>query len=122
MPVAHGSYIRDIPMMHKYDCKVGLDENIAPFGACDSPENEGKKIIIHDATNVKPIPNGDSHEYVAPPMPIEGRLCIPELANKWFDACENTLVDGNPALTTNCSITCKYGGTIFFISDGQGVE
>ena len=120
MPVCHGSYIREKPMMHKRDCKVGLDANIPPFGACISPENTGQEIIIHDAENILPLQD-ENGELVMPPMPISGRLCIPMLDVKWCDAHEDTLVDGVPALTVNSTITCSLGGVICFFDDGQEV-
>lgn len=125
MPVAHGAYIRDKPMMNEKDCEVGLDANIAPFGACQSPDNPNKKIEINDGTNAMQVPTDESCENFAPPsLPIQGRLCTPMLGEKWCDAKEDTLVDGLPALTTNCTLACCYGGTegvIGFMDDGQEV-
>ena len=125
MPVAHGAYIRGIPMMNEDDCKVGLDANIAPFGACKSPENTNVKIVIHDATNIMPVPTDESGtNFAEPEMPVEGRLCTPILGDKWCDAKDDALVDGVPALTVNCTIACSCGGegaVICFASNGQGV-
>jgi len=85
MPVCHGSYIREKPMLHEKDCIVGV--NIFPFGACST-------------TN---------------------KACTPALGPKWCDAHEDTLVDGVPALTINCTIICSAGGVICVSDNGQGV-
>jgi hypothetical protein len=120
MPVSHGSYVREKAMMHEKDCQTGLDANIPPFGVCRSPENSGQQISISDAADL--VPYQDEYgRAVTPPLPIEGRLCAPALPAKWIDAQEETLVDGVPALTKNCTITCQYGGIICFIDDGQEV-
>lgn len=120
MPVAHGSYIRDKAMMNHSDCKVGLDQNIPPFGACRSESKDGIDIKIEDAKDLLPITDEEGNP-VEIPMPVEGKLCEPKLAAKWAEAQENTLVDGKPALTVKCTIACSYGGTIGFMDAGQDV-
>lgn len=120
MPASHGSKIRDKAMLHEQDCKVGIDQNIPPFGACQSPENDEIKIEISDAKDLVPLSDENGNP-IEPTLPIQGKLCVPQLGDKWLDAQEETLVDGKPAITVKCTITCKYGGTISFIDDGQGV-
>ena len=120
MPASHGSYIRDKAMMNKDDCVVGLDQNIPPFGACRAEGKEGIDIKINDGTDA--LPGMDENgNLVEMPLPIEGKLCEPNLCQGWLDAHETTLVDGKPALTVNSTITCCYGGTIAFIDAGQDV-
>lgn len=120
MPASHGSKIRDKAMLHEQDCKVGIDQNIPPFGACHSPENEEIKIEINDAKDL--VPMGDENgNLIEPTLPIVGKLCVPQLGDKWLDAQEETLVDGKPAITVQCTVACKYGGVISFIDDGQEV-
>ena len=114
MPAGHGSYIREKPMLHGEDNKVGLDANIPPFGACSSPNNNNIDIVIHDAENIIPGENGEM-----PSMPVGGKLCAPVFGGKWCDVHEDTLVDGIPALTTNSTLVCTCGGVIFFIDNGQ---
>lgn len=120
MPVSHGSYIRDKAMMNKSDCKVGIDKNIPPFGACKSENKDGIDIKIEDEKDLITYTdeNGNTDK---PQMPVEGKLCEPKLGDEWADAQENTLVDGKPALTVNSTITCSYGGTIRFMDAGQDV-
>lgn len=120
MPASHGSYIRDKAMMNRTDCKVGIDKNIPPFGACRSETKDGIDIKIEDTKDLLQVTDEDGNP-VEIPLPIEGKLCEPELAKEWADAQEETLVDGEPALTVKCTITCKYGGVIGFMDAGQGV-
>ena len=120
MPASHGSYIRDKAMMNRTDCKVGIDKNIPPFGACRSETKDGIDIKIEDTKDLLQVTDEDGNP-VEVPLPIEGNLCEPELAKEWADAQEETLVDGEPALTVKCTITCKYGGVIGFMDAGQGV-
>lgn len=120
MPVSHGSFIRDKAMMNKADCKVGIDQNIPPFGACNSKEKDGMDIIIEDAKDLVPITDEEG-KTIKKSLPIEGKLCEPKLAKEWSDVQENTLVDGEPALSVNSTITCSYGGVIGFMDAGQEV-
>lgn len=120
MPASHGSKIRDKAMLHEQDCKVGLDQNIPPFGACHSEENQEIKIEIDDARDLVPLADENGNPVEAP-LPIQGKLCVPKLGAKWLKTQTETLVDGKPALTVQCTIACAYGGIISFIDDGQGV-
>lgn len=120
MPVSHGSYIRDKAMMNKTDCKVGIDQNIPPFGACHSQEKDGIDIIINDPKDLVPFTDEEGNP-IEPSLPIEGKLCEPKLEEEWLDTQEKTLVDGEPALAVNSTITCCYGGVIGFMDAGQEV-
>ena len=106
MPASHGSYIRDKAMMNRTDCR--------------SETKDGIDIKIEDTKDLLQVTDEDGNP-VEVPLPIEGKLCEPELAKEWADAQEETLVDGEPALTVKCTITCKYGGVIGFMDAGQGV-
>jgi len=118
MPVCHGSYIREKPMMHEMDCMLGV--NVMPFGACTSPAMQGPLIMISDPDGIMPVPD-DNGVLVMPQMPAVGRLCAPALIGKWMDAYDETLVDGTPALRINCTLSCVFGGIIGFINSGQDV-
>ena len=72
-------------------------------------------IVLIDLEGIMPLPKGHS----MPPMPVAGRLCTPILGPKWIDAHEDTLIDGVPSLTSDCTIACVYQGIIFFLDDGQ---
>ena len=146
MPAAHGAFIRDKAMMNEDDCKVGLDYNIAPFGGCHSPLNEGTRVDITIGPDEEPMPNDydpdgfTEHDdgsitegafiFPEPGTVIKDvKLCEPDLGDKWLDAEKETLVDGKPALTMKCSIMCSYVCTagegdyeatgISFMDDGQ---
>lgn len=120
MPVSHGSYIRDKAMMNKADCKVGIDQNIPPFGACKSKDKDGIDIKIEDSKDLVTYTDENGNK-IEPSMPIEGKLCEPKPGDEWSDAQEKTLVDGKPAITVKSTITCSYGGTISFMDAGQEV-
>lgn len=120
MPVSHGSFIRDKAMMNQADCKVGIDKNIPPFGACSSDKKDGKDIVINEDKNLVLQVDKDNNP-IQPKLPIEGKLCEPMFATQWQGVQEDTIVDGQPALNVNCSITCCYGGTIQFMDSGQEV-
>lgn len=120
MPVSHGSFIRDKAMMNNADCKVGIDQNIPPFGACLSENKDGIDIKIEDTKDLVPFTDEEGNP-IEISLPIEGKLCEPKLDTEWSEAQENTLVDGKPALTVKCTITCSYGGTIYFMDAGQEV-
>lgn len=124
MPVAHGSYIRDKPMMNEMDCKVGLDQNIAPFGACYSETNENPKIEIAEANmeDLMPAAVQEDGTWVMPELPLKGKLCKPVLSSRWQETFEETRVDGKPALTVNSLITCSCGGVIQFMDNGQEID
>lgn len=124
MPASHGSYIKDKPMMHEKDCKIGLDQNIPPFGACYSESNEGPNIEIAVANpeDLLPAEVMEDGAWIPPEMPLKGKLCTPVLPDQWWDTHEETLVDGEHALTVASFITCSScGGTIQFLDNGQGV-
>jgi len=135
MPVSHGAFIRDRPLMNEDDCEVGLDANIAPFGGCHSPAKDGDKVDIIIGPDEEPMPTGFDEAANTPITPKEGtviedvKLCKPRLLGKWLEAEEETLVDGKPALTMKCSLMCAYACTagfesadsarITFMTDGQ---
>ena len=121
MPSCHGSYIREKPNMHEKDCRVGIGANIPPFGVCTSPAHQGQDVMVHDAEGILPVQDQHGNS-VMPSMPAIGRLCVPMIpATIWSDAYEDTLIDGVPALRTNCTISCTFGGEICFADDGQEV-
>ena len=122
MPLTHGAFLHEKPMLNALDCKVGINYNIAPFGICRSQRNKNQQIDIHEANReelvpIDVLPDGT---WVVPDMPLEGRKCIPCLTrNRWADANTQVLLDGEGALTTGCTVACSYGGVISFITHGQ---
>ena len=120
MPLTHGVFIGDKPMLNDEDCKVGIHYNIAPFGICRSSDNEQQQIDIHEAEPEDLVPIdivGDA--WVVPDLPLEGAKCVPTLGTKWENAHEDVLVGNQPTLTAGCTLSCCYGGIIKFLNDGQ---
>lgn len=120
MPLTHGVFIGDKPMLNERDCRVGKNYNIAPFGICLSARNRQQQIDIHEADpeELRPIAKvGDA--WVVPDLPLEGRKCVPVLGSKWANAHEDVLIGNRPALTKACTLSCIFGGYIEILTDGQ---
>jgi len=101
LPESHGSYSNGNPVMNENDYVVG--KNISCFGIC-----RGACPSSGDITLKKK--NGGT---------VTGKKCQVKIIKEWMNAKEDTLVDGLPALTTDSTLICAYGGIIKFISDGQ---
>lgn len=101
LPISHGSYSNGNPIMNESDNVVG--ENISCFGICkgDCPSTENITLTKK---------NGKT---------ITGKTCQVKILKEWMNTKEDTLVDGEPALTTDSILICAYGGQIKFITDGQ---
>lgn len=92
MPASHGSYIRDKAMMNRTDCKVGIDKNIPPFGACRSETKDGIDIKIEDTKDLLQVTDEDGNP-VEVPLPIEGKLCESRIS-KGMGRCARRNVGG----------------------------
>lgn len=102
LPVSHGSYVKEKPVMNEGDRVV--DENISYFGICKEC-SDGEEVYLIDEKS------GGT---------IIGKKCKPQILTDWSDSKEDTLVEGRPALTTKSWITCAaHNGIIKFESDGQ---
>lgn len=101
LPESHGSYVADKPMMNKKDCAA--NKNISYFGVCSGacPSNENVDLVGE---------NGKT---------VSGKKCCVKILSDWIKTKEDTLVSGQPALTTDSVLICKYGGKITFITNGQ---
>lgn len=102
LPVCHGSYINNKPMMNKNDWKPLV--NIPEFGVCSSPTNPNtaKVTLVGEDGN-----------------PVAGAPCTPAILSCWQNAKEDTIIDGAAALTTDSKLICSLGGIITFKTDGQ---
>ncbi|KNY27946.1 DUF4280 domain-containing protein [Pseudobacteroides cellulosolvens] len=105
LPVSHGSYINNKPMMNQWDC-VPI-ENVPEFGVCSSPANPSNAPVTLVGEDGKPV---------------AGKPCVPAILSCWMDTKEDTIVDGFAALTTNSKLICSLGGMITFKTDGQHDE
>lgn len=101
LPRSHGSYSIEKPMMNKKDRVV--DENISYFGICkgDCPSSDNIDLVGE---------NGQA---------VNGKKCAVTILDDWMDVKEDTLIRGEPALTTDSVLVCKYGGQIRFVTSGQ---
>ncbi|GAB6085916.1 DUF4280 domain-containing protein [Alkaliphilus crotonatoxidans] len=91
IPLCHGVYIGGKPQLNINDYQVGL--NISHFGFCHSKIPFDRETGLDDQGNVV-------------------CLCFPEITGPWVGGQDNDLIDGAPALTTNCINNCYFGGTI----------
>ena len=101
LPISHGSYAHENPMMN--ECDNVVDENISYFGICTGgcPSSENINLLTE---------NGGI---------ATGKICKVKILKKWMNAKEDTLVEGKAALTLDSVLVCAYGGQIKFIGHGQ---
>ncbi|AGX41830.1 DUF4280 domain-containing protein [Clostridium saccharobutylicum] len=92
LPVSHGAYSNEKPIMNESDNIVG--QNISSFGICSGG-----------------CPSSGGNE--------KRKKCQVKILKEWMNTKEDTLVEGEPALTTDSILICAYGGVIKFITDGQ---
>jgi len=92
LPTSHGTYSNGNPIMSESDNVVG--KNISDFGICKGscPSSGGS---------------------------AKTKKCQVMILKEWMNTKGDTLVAGEPALTTDSILICAYGGKIKFISDGQ---
>ena len=76
--------------------------NVATFGMCNSPANPAVIALTAAALGV--------------PTPAP---CIPATVAPWTPGQAMVLVNGQPALTADCQLTCMWGGMISVVSPGQ---
>ena len=127
---AHGVYLKDDPVMHRKDCKVG--ENILPFGICTSPVHNLKK---RDSFFAGAETDQEGNYLHAPDdRVITGFVCEPEITgDSWKNCKEETKIAQNAtpetegpaactcyeAITTASYLVCKHGGIIVPLGSGQ---
>lgn len=102
LPLGHGVYVNGYPMMNKKDNEA--EKNIKYFGICKGGCEEGEDIYLIGEDGVQ-----------LPP----GKKCKVTILADWMNAKEDTLVEGEPAITINSTLVCQYGGIIRFVTDGQ---
>ena len=76
--------------------------NIMPFGMCQSLTNP----MVASATSAA--------LGVLTPMP-----CIPNTVAPWAPGMPTTLIANQPALTSDCKLTCMWAGMIEILNPGQ---
>ena len=104
LPVSHGSYAKGKPILNKKDSKP---ENISYFGVCTGGAcMDDEEITVIDK-------NGCTKT---------GKKCKPITLLDWVKTKDDTLIEGEPALTTESVIFCSHGGNIKFVTSGQEDE
>lgn len=99
LPVSHGSYVNGKPILNKKDSKPG---NISYFGVC--PEClAGEETTVIDKNGALKT----------------GKKCTPVIVVDWVKTKDNTIIEGQPALTNESIIFCTHGGNITFVDHGQ---
>lgn len=127
---AHGVYLKDDPVMHRKDCRVG--ENIMPFGICTSPVHDLKK---RDSFFAGAETDQEGNYLHAPDdRVITGFVCEPEIVDdSWKNCKKETKIaqDATPAtkrknactcyeaITTASYLVCRHGGIIVPLGSGQ---
>ncbi|NFI03434.1 DUF4280 domain-containing protein [Clostridium botulinum] len=102
LPVSHGSYANDKPILNKKD---NTEQNISYFGVCE------EKGCFVEKTEITVI---DSKGNIK-----TGIKCVPQIVHDWIKTKGDTIVEGEPALTTDSVIYCCRGGNITFVTSGQ---
>lgn len=99
LPVSHGSYVKGKPILNKKDCKA---DNISYFGVCQECQ-EGEEITVIDKNGALKT----------------GKKCTPVIVVDWVKTKDDTIIEGQPALTNESVIFCTHGGNIKFVTSGQ---
>lgn len=136
LPLCHGVYRGTNPMVHKLDCVVGDQWNIASYGICNSGSGElnSPKIMLQEEAYDEET--GESKGTTG--KNIKGKACCPAIVGTWQLTYDLTrIVDngqkdpgdklkenddatkGQPSLVTNSLLVCKYGGLIAPMASGQ---
>ena len=109
LPVSHGVYIFDHPMVNQYDCVVGDDQNITTFGVCSAEGNPCKETIWENLRNGligALIPGGSLVSTVRDEMEkiilvkedgtnVKGYPCTPCIISRWQNAHSENIIENN---------------------------
>ncbi|MGG4552090.1 DUF4280 domain-containing protein [Paenibacillus humicus] len=101
-PLCHGVHLKEKAQMNVADYEPMV--NIIPFGNCFSMLNPA-------------VQNGE--------MDIEGLQkapCVPVITERWAGGKEDVLIEGEPALLSDCTTFCIHGGLIQIEDDGQELD
>ncbi|ANF97583.1 DUF4280 domain-containing protein [Paenibacillus bovis] len=102
-PFSHGVYVKNKAQMNIGDYLPGT--NISSFGNCSCLQNPAvQSSNMVDIYGVKKAP------------------CVPVLTRPWLNGKSDVLIEGQPALTHNCTHQCLYGGNIKIEDDGQELD
>lgn len=114
----HGVYFKEHPLVHKMDCKQGVEfrDNISWFGICDQNDLDTEKIVLVDD-------KGKNRT---------GKQCKPEIIGNWRNTYSGTKIAANhlptedyemyDTLTMDSYLICRHGGIITPVESGQARE
>jgi len=102
LPVSHGSYVAEKPMISQSDCGT---QNISYFGVCTGATPP------KDAESVSLIAYGEENAQ-ADVKKVNGPKCCPDIVGQW-----NAIHGG--VVTTDSYLVCACGGLITPHTSGQ---
>jgi len=128
LPLCHGVYIGENPVMHEYDCIAGDDGNISWFGVCSA---EHADDLPGEDVCYKLTEDNNVNKKTGETKP--GKKCQPEIVGIWNKSYDKTqiadswdddteILENCNTLTTQSYLVCSYGGIIEPISSGQEYE
>jgi len=118
LPIHHGVYVRDRPLIHAQDAVPG--RNIMWFGLCTAPNPPtGNRIRVADFGLVDQS-GYFMHENVD--RTGAGSGCQPSIQGGWRNSDERAWLDESAAyavVTKQSYIMCQHGGVIYPVTSGQ---
>lgn len=120
LPVSHGMYESQRPLMNEGDSLVGDTYNIPTFGVCNSSDNKtGGSVLLK-----KDVPRDEFGRKISEESEgnVRGTPCTPGIITQWLCPHEGTIVDGKCAITPTSFLVCQYGGIIEVVNSGQNEE
>lgn len=126
LPLCHGVYHMNHPVVHQKDAEVGDDKHIPSFGVCSSPKHPAAKLFGERITLVsEDDPSKNVKGCPCTPVIVGGEWKNPKyetmIADSVADAQQISPEDRTyyPAVTTESFLVCKYFGLIEPVTSGQ---
>lgn len=134
LPLCHGVYSTEHPLITRLDCLPGDDQNIPTFGVCKSKKNPSKEKIVLES--YVPVDVNGERQGEADGT-VKGKPCVPVIVGTWLlTEDQNRIVDngqkdpgdrgmgrakaqGQPMVSMKSFLVCKYGGLIEPMNSGQ---
>ena len=127
LPLSHGAYYDEHPLIHALDCRSGDDQNIPTLGICKTG-TIGKYVPnLADITLQKEVLDEYGLATGKTKGALKGPPCIPKIIGAWMSTHPETEIVANDssidvryeAVVLHSFLTCKYGGMIEFRTSGQ---
>ena len=127
LPLSHGVYYGDHPVVHSLDCRSGDDQNVPTMGICKTGtigkyvKNQADIILQKEVLDEYGLATGKTKGA------IKGPPCIPKIVGAWMSTHPQTEIVANncsddvryEAVVLHSFIACKYGGLIELRTSGQ---